>query len=45
VLGAVALRVPNKKLMWDAAKMRFTNSAEANLLLRPSIRKGWEMKL
>jgi len=45
VLGAVALRVPNKKLMWDAKKMQFTNSAEANQLLRPNIRKGWELKL
>jgi hypothetical protein len=45
VLGAVALRVPNKKLMWDAKKMQFTNSPEANKLLRPHIRKGWDLKL
>ena len=45
VLGAVALRVPNKKLLWDAKKMQFTNSPEANKFLRPTIRKGWEMKL
>ena len=45
VLGAVALRVPNKKLLWDAKKMQFTNSAEANQYLRPTIRKGWEVKL
>ena len=45
VLGAVALRVPNKKLLWDARKMAFTNSPEANKYLRPNIRKGWEMKL
>jgi hypothetical protein len=44
VLGAVALRVPGK-LAWDAAKMRFTNSEEANKYVRPYIRKGWEMKL
>ena len=44
VLGAVALRVPNKKLLWDAKKMQF-NDAEANKYLRPYIRKGWEMKL
>jgi hypothetical protein len=43
-LGAIALRVPGK-LMWDANKMRFTNSAEANKLLRPYLRKGWELKL
>jgi len=25
--------------------MEFANSAEANQLLRPTIRKGWELKL
>ena len=44
VLGAVALRVPGK-LLWDAKNMRFTNNADANKLLRPYVRKGWEMKL
>ena len=43
-LGAIALQVPGK-LMWDAQRMRFTNSAEANKLLRPYLRKGWELKL
>ena len=45
ILGAIALRVPNTKLLWDAAKMQFTNSADANQYLRPNIRKGWELKL
>jgi hypothetical protein len=45
VLGAVALRVPNRKLLWDAKKMQFTNSSEANQYLRPVVRKGWEMSL
>jgi len=44
ILGAVALRVPGK-LLWDAKRMRFTNSEEANRYLRPYIRKGWELKL
>ena len=43
-IGAIALRVPGK-LLWDANKRRFTNSEEANRLLKPYIRKGWEMKL
>jgi hypothetical protein len=43
-LGAVAVRVPGK-LLWDARNMRFTNNEEANKLLKPFIRKGWEMKL
>ena len=45
ILGAVALRVPNTKLLWDAKKMQFTNSPEANQYLRPNIRKGWDLKL
>ncbi len=44
VLGAVALQVPGK-LLWDSKNMRFSNSEEANKYLRPSLRKGWEMKL
>ena len=43
-LGAVALRVPGK-LLWDAKKMRFTNNEEANKLLTPYLRKGWETKV
>ncbi|MCC7176118.1 MAG: Gfo/Idh/MocA family oxidoreductase [Bryobacterales bacterium] len=43
-LGAIALQVPGK-LMWDGAKMRFTNNEAANKLLRPFIRKGWEIRL
>lgn len=45
ILGAIALRVPNTKLQWDAKKMQFANSTEANRYLRPNIRKGWELNL
>ncbi|MEO8591838.1 MAG: Gfo/Idh/MocA family oxidoreductase [Candidatus Solibacter sp.] len=44
ILGAVALHVPNTKLVWDAKNMRFNNE-EANKYLRPFVRKGWELKL
>ena len=40
----IAFRVPGK-LMWDSKTMRFTNSEEANKLLKPIFRKGWELKL
>ena len=40
LLGVVALRVEGR-LEWDAAKMRFTNNAEANKYLKPTFRKGW----
>jgi hypothetical protein len=43
VLGAVAARVPGK-LLWDPKKMEFTNNREANKLVKPSFRKGWELK-
>jgi predicted dehydrogenase len=43
-LMAVAYRVPGK-LEWDSKNMRFTNNAEANKFLKPTFRKGWEMKL
>ncbi len=44
VLGAIALRTPGK-LQWDAKAGRFTNNEEANRMLKPYIRKGWELKL
>jgi hypothetical protein len=42
LLGVVALRVEGK-LEWDAAKMRFTNNAQANKYLKPTFRKGWSI--
>jgi hypothetical protein len=38
------LRVPYKRLLWDAGRMAFTNSTEANRLVRrEQYRAGWEM--
>ena len=42
LLGTIAVRV-DKKLRWDAAKMEFTNSAEANRLRSRKNRPGWEV--
>ena len=42
LLGALSLRFPGK-LEWDSARMRVTNVAEANHLLRPKFRKGWTL--
>ena len=42
LLGTIALRCEGK-LEWDAAKMRFTNNAEANKYIHPSFRKGWQI--
>lgn len=46
LLGNVALRVgKGKKLEWDAANMRFSNSPEANQWITKEYRPGWEYKL
>jgi len=47
LLGNVALRyemrdeMNGKKLLWDGAKMRFTNSDAANKFLKREYRQGW----
>ncbi len=42
-LAGIALRVPYKRLLWDAAAGRFANSDEANRLIRrEAYRQGWE---
>lgn len=43
-LGAIALRVGGK-LEWDAKSFRFVNSEEGNRLLKPYIRRGWELRV
>jgi predicted dehydrogenase len=44
LLGVVANRFPDRKLMWDAEKLCVTNIAEANKLLRRKYRKGFEVE-
>ena len=43
LLGIIAMRVRDKKLLWDAEKMEFTNSKEANKLIKPIYREGWKL--
>ncbi|MBI5086887.1 MAG: Gfo/Idh/MocA family oxidoreductase [Acidobacteria bacterium] len=43
LLGVIALRHEGK-LEYDPDKMRITNNSEANKLLKPVFRKGWEMR-
>ncbi len=42
-LGAVSLRLGGKRLLFDAAKVKVTNSAEANAYLTREYRPGWEL--
>ena len=44
LLASVANRFPGQTLEWNAKKMRFTNSREANKRLRRSYRKGWKTR-
>jgi hypothetical protein len=42
-MAAIALRVPYKRLIWNAPTMEFTNSSDANALIRRErYRDGWE---
>jgi predicted dehydrogenase len=42
LLGCISQQVSGE-LKWDAGACRFTNSSEANKLLKPHVRKGWEI--
>ncbi|MBN2137968.1 MAG: Gfo/Idh/MocA family oxidoreductase [Sedimentisphaerales bacterium] len=42
-LGIIAMQLLGRKLEWDGENMRFANSAEANQLINPPSRKGWEL--
>lgn len=42
LLGCISQRIPGE-LKWDASACRFTNSSEANKLLKPYVRDGWEI--
>jgi predicted dehydrogenase len=41
LLGTVAVRVPERRLTWDAPRMRFGNAPDANTFLRRNYRQGW----
>ncbi len=42
LLGCIALRTGGY-LKWDGPAMRFTNSSDANRLIKPDYRNGWEL--
>lgn len=43
LLGVIAQRLPDRRLLWDSARLRFTNSAEADALVHKSYRAGWSL--
>lgn len=44
LLGPIATRFPQTTLEWNAAKLKFRNSAEATGYVRRRYRAGWSMK-
>ncbi len=43
LLGNIAIRT-GKRLEWDAARMKFTNAAEANSYLKQPYHNGWSLE-
>jgi hypothetical protein len=43
LLGNLAKRFPNQKLLWDNDNMKVTNLDEANAWVRRPYRKGWAL--
>jgi predicted dehydrogenase len=44
LLGPLATRFPKTTLLWDSARMKFANSAEASACVRRQYRAGWKIK-
>ncbi len=43
LMGNLAVRHPNRLLLWDGAKMEVTNDKEANAYVRREYRRGWSL--
>ena len=43
LLGTIAVRQPNKKLLWEAPALSFKDNAAATALVQPKIRDGWKV--
>ena len=43
VMGNLAIRMPDQKLLWDGANMKVTNNDAANEFVKGTYRKGWEI--
>ncbi|MDH3583427.1 MAG: Gfo/Idh/MocA family oxidoreductase [Phycisphaerae bacterium] len=43
LLGNIAMRLPQAKLQWNSADLRFTNAPEANQYITKEYRKGWDI--
>ena len=43
LMGNLAVRFPNRMLLWDGEAMKVTNDAEANAYVRREYREGWKL--
>ena len=43
LLGMIAIRCKNEKLLWDSENLKFKNNEKANSLLHKEYRKGWSL--
>jgi len=43
LMGNLAVRFPNRQLLWDGEKMQVTNDQEANAYVRRQYRPGWNL--
>jgi hypothetical protein len=43
LLGMIAIRLKNQKLIWDSKNFKFSNNEKANELLHKTYRKGWSL--
>lgn len=43
LMGNLAVRFPNQRLLWDGEKMEVTNHKDANAFVRTPYREGWTL--
>ena len=43
LMGNLAVRFPNRRLLWDGEKMEVTNAPDANAYVRRQYRQGWTL--
>lgn len=43
LLGVLAMRLPNQRLTWDSANLKFINNPAADALLHTAYRDGWSL--
>ena len=43
LMGNLAIRFPDRKLLWNGATMEVTNDADANAYVRRQYREGWSL--